>query len=645
VSDEPFEHDMFEADTELQPGASPDWLTVLAHASASHNTDSAQAAAQGTPDQLAVNRVADECRKVGPPSCDNEPAAVEEERQTGNEAAAVSHSADEAEREETWQARLEAVERQDDDYRALVFWLDFCGRGLPGYDDDLDDTMRIDLGEFSDDDERNATAAEILKGEIDAALSGFSALYRDLGLVRADNLGWVGCDGEPSGAPAFFLVHSANDVSINPDILAEFAERRITSQAVPGAVITVKVISNPINATIIFERAQAHGLLVGEWGQDHATPELAPAPGESREDWLGRVAMPAEDVRRTVGRRLRSGGNLDLFKAAGAAAGRVARLKPIQWVIPGLLPRGYVSLLVGTKQAGKSTLLGEMLAVISSESAAPRTLLGVQIEHRGSGVLVSGEDGLDFIASRNAYYELVHGPSDAFAFVTAELSWHQILTLIEQIDDVDLIGVDPMRAVMPGNEDSSEATSQFLDELNAMAQRKNCAIVLVHHLSKASVRSLSAMLPAVRGSGAITDRPRMVIGMIDRGSGVTEIGIIKHNIPPSEQLWGEVNVGRLFRRDKATLTLVPFEPSSERANLTVNDSSTLDAILAAVREQNARGQTLRRTGRSELFELRLPQLSGLSRSSIREGVNTLLAAGRLSDGADGLQALGSDCAS
>lgn len=566
---------------------------------------------------------------------------VEVERLAKEQAMAdARRAADDAEQEAAWQAREAAMEAQDEDYHALSFWLDFKGFDIPGYDEPLDDSMRIDLGELSDDEGHNARAERKLRNEISAALDELCALYLSMGLVRADNLGWLKCDGQPSGAPRFFLVHGAADETGHPELLAEFAERRIASQAVPGATLTFGVIAQPFNASALFERAQAHGLAAGEWCQDCATPEFAPRPDESREEWLVRVAMPAEEVHRNLARRKRSGGNLKLFKAAGAASGTTALDKPLMPIIPGLLYRGVLTALVGTKGAGKSTLLGEILAVTDSQCVTTRSLLGVEVTARGAGCLVSAEDRLNFVATRNSYYEPVHGDALGFAFDTAEEPWDDVVKTLYEIEkgSIDVLGIDPLRGVMPGDEDASGNVSKFLDDLNALAQYHDCAVIFVHHLSKGDVRSLSRMLPAVRGSGVITDRPRMVIGMIDRGAGITEIGIIKQNIPPSEKLWGEVNVGRLFRRDLTTLTLVPVEVSARFAERTA-PTTTIELIYEAVRDQNRLRLTLRRTGKSELYERKVPQLSAVSRSAIRDGVSALLASGRLADGPDGIQAV------
>ncbi|MFM5954210.1 MAG: AAA family ATPase [Novosphingobium sp.] len=553
-----------------------------------------------------------------------------------------AHDAAKAEREAANAAHWEAFDRPDADYLAHEIALDIRIDGVADDGNQLGEFADPTGWELTEDVSVNSGLVENLKSVVVAAIEPWVSQYRSLGLMRADLVDFSpgGTLGDGHTWPRYFLIHRADDASLSAATLADFSPVICELSSPSGASVMVSASTQPLNATMLFGAMQRGGGGVGIWGGED-TPDMDPAPGESRDAWLERVCLDRSTLERSLKAWARCGGNPRLFRAIGAASGRVAQERPIRWIVSGLIPRGYVTLLVGTKQAGKSTLLGELLAVVDSECQSTRSLLGTEIIERGTGALVSGEDGYDFIAARNSYYEPVHGEAQGFVFVTAEEPWPEVIKLLYEIPkgDIAVIGIDGLRAVMPGDEDSSGATSQFFDELNALAQHHNCAIVLIHHLSKSVVRSLSAMLPAVRGSGAITDRVRVAIGMIDRGSDITEIGIIKHNIPPSEDLWGEVNVGKLFRRDAATLTLVPLEPGGRAIPVGSSDAAA-DAVLVAVEYFNRTGVTLRRTGKHELFEQRPPQLAGVSRAMIREMVVAHLAAGRLTDGPDGIRAVG-----
>ena len=484
--------------------------------------------------------------------------------------------------------------------------------------------------EFVDDEAANDALLLQLLPQIVGAFSPWLSHYPDLGFIRADH----------GGEPTFYLVYRGGDEGTVAAKLGSIPETRIALGALPGAKLVVRSDAQPTCGALLFEQDWARFDLTSDWGGG-STLDRFPAPDESCAAWLARVAVPGPAISRAVDRWERAGGNLDLFGLFGSAGERAAGDRPIEWVIPGLVPRGYVTLLVGTKMAGKSTLLGEMLAVVDSECQTTRAVLGVEITARGVSGIVSGEDGDDFMNRRAEFYRSTHGQPRGLVIDTAVHPWPVALKLLRSTPQLDLIGIDPLRAMLSGDEDSSGSISPFFDDLNALARQKDCGVVLVHHLSKSVPRSLSTMLNAVRGSGAITDRPRVVIGMLDRGHGITEVGIIKQNLPPSEATWGAVNVGRLFRRDAETLTLVPVEAAGVASSVSADEGS-IGLVYGAICKENALGQVLRRTGKSELFERRLPQLAGMGRQGVREAVATLIASGRVTDGPDGLQARLSD---
>ena len=114
--------------------------------------------------------------------------------------------------------------------------------------------------------------------------------------------------------------------------------------------------------------------------------------------------------------------------------------------------------------------------------------------------------------------------------------------------------VDPARLYLRGDEDSSAAVDEFFAPLLVLASRRGCAVLIVHHLTKnADPATMRGIKAAVRGSSVWQDRPRVVVGLINRGSHSTA-GIAKHNIPPQITLIGETEL----RRDPETQKLVPI---------------------------------------------------------------------------------------
>ena len=143
------------------------------------------------------------------------------------------------------------------------------------------------------------------------------------------------------------------------------------------------------------------------------------------------------------------------------------------------------------------------------------------------------------------------------------------------------------------------------------------------------------MLPMARGSGVHTERPRLVWGMIDRGNGLIEIGPIK--ISAVGGIDWPLNEGRFFKRDPLTSTLRPLTDYSRNVSDAPRDF--FRPILEAVRRLNKEGTIVRRTGKSGLFEIRPPELAGISRASSLSTIAEMLERGDLTDGSGGLVAM------
>jgi len=208
------------------------------------------------------------------------------------------------------------------------------------------------------------------------------------------------------------------------------------------------------------------------------------------------------------------------------------------------------------------------------------------------------------------------------------------LEVLERTPKIDFLIVDPARRFLKGDEDASGPADDFYAELHRFARLKNCAVLVLHHLTKGSPRSLANMLPKVRGSTVHTDRPRLIWGIRDLGNDIVEIGPINTNLDREEIDW-PINSGRLFRRDPGTHILQPF---GDRSEPTDRPMDATEGVLAAVKRLNAENSIVRRSGKSGLFELRLPEVAGLSRSAILGAIGNLVTQGGLTEGEGGLVA-------
>lgn len=362
--------------------------------------------------------------------------------------------------------------------------------------------------------------------------------------------------------------------------------------------------------------------------------KLYPAEDETLADWIQRVGIPASEVKRQAALFERVGYDIELYDLADKP-----KDEEIQFVVPGLIPRGMVGLLIGGHQIGKSTLLDELCAKL--ECNLPGVMpefLGIPLTGGMTTVFLSGEDPISIFSQRRSTLAKTWGEGSGLVIDATTRSFSELLALIRRIPKIDLIVLDPARRFIVGDEDSSSNVSAFFQELVALAQEKNCAIMVVQHGKKGhQPRSLKEISP--RGSGVFLDRPRFVLGMFQNADGSIGIGLLKHNIPTGVPMW-ELGKARYFTRDPDTLSLEPIgaapAASHRAAPAVVQDDATLEAVWDAVARLNTQGETVQQTGKRELFQLNLPHLAGLSRATLRAATTKLVEIGRLEHGPTGL---------
>lgn len=252
--------------------------------------------------------------------------------------------------------------------------------------------------------------------------------------------------------------------------------------------------------------------------------------------------------------------------------------------------------------------------------------------------LICGEDSPSEVSERKLRHTKIWGIPRYFTMDGAESSFSDHLSSLELHPKLDLIIVDPVRKFLDGDEDSSSVVSAFYNRLENIARVKNSGVLVVHHLAKTrgQAKSLAQILPMVRGSGVHTDRPRLVIAIIDRGNGVVEIGPINSNLP-ADAMWLPVNQGQMYRRDPDTFTTSLIEVAGR---MPVDDGgigSAEQRVLAAIGEANAEGRVVRKSGKAGLFEGRVSELAGLSRGRVLDAIAVLIESGDVIDGSGGLQ--------
>lgn len=252
--------------------------------------------------------------------------------------------------------------------------------------------------------------------------------------------------------------------------------------------------------------------------------------------------------------------DVELFDATGPM--RKDADEMFEFLVPGLIPLGSVTLLAASGGTGKSSLAHQLciMAAIDYDPGeeAPRWLgqrLAIE-KCQGICIYFSGEDGPPIINARAAVFD-PKGRASRLMFQRTDFGEHknfaEHLRHLQKIPKVPLVVIDPARKYLAGDEEDSAAVSEFFEAIEEFAIKKHAAVVVVHHLQKnAYPKSAREVLDLLRGSQVFIDRPRVVIGMCRDGP-YTIIGLAKNNIPPN---LGMVTEERVFARDPKKLQLV-----------------------------------------------------------------------------------------
>jgi AAA domain len=162
---------------------------------------------------------------------------------------------------------------------------------------------------------------------------------------------------------------------------------------------------------------------------------------------------------------------------------------PQQLIVAGLIPRGVITLLLARKGVGKTNALLELAVAVAERKA---TWWDFQL-HPGDGfvVFLLGEGSIEEAEER------VRGMNGGQMPLLLRLQKFDEGTMIEQIIanlkkiKVDLLIVDPARKYYLGDEDGSDAVSQFFTNVEAFANQTKAGLVVSHHLKReANPRSI-----------------------------------------------------------------------------------------------------------------------------------------------------------
>jgi hypothetical protein len=274
--------------------------------------------------------------------------------------------------------------------------------------------------------------------------------------------------------------------------------------------------------------------------------------------------------------------DLHLFDRTGPM--RKGSEETFNFVVPGYIPKGAVTLLAAAGGTGKSSVAHHLCVLASMdwrEDEQPMWL-GQPVNKdscKGICIYFSGEDGPAIVNARNQLFDpegrALRLQFHRTEFQDRDMTFKDYLQGLQKMPEIGICVIDPARKFLNGNEDSSEAVSEFFEAIEEFAIRKQCAMIVVHHLQKgANPKSARDVLNELRGSQVFIDRPRAVIGMF-RDEKYTVVGLAKTNIPPS---LGMILDERIFVRNPKNLQLLwlPGEQGVRRDTLTPEELEQLE---------------------------------------------------------------------
>jgi len=185
--------------------------------------------------------------------------------------------------------------------------------------------------------------------------------------------------------------------------------------------------------------------------------------------------------------------------------------QPIEWLWRGRIPFGKITLLDGDPGVGKSLLALTIAACVSTGRPMPDSTFGWQ----GVVILITPEDSPeDTIKPRMEAVgcdpSQVHLLNTAISYDAKTLDVSERpFSLSQDLKDLEmaiirnnaiLVVIDPLMAVLGRNIDSSrdQNVREVLTPLAQLAERTNCAILIIRHLNKGNSANI-----LYRGSGSI----------------------------------------------------------------------------------------------------------------------------------------------
>ncbi len=165
--------------------------------------------------------------------------------------------------------------------------------------------------------------------------------------------------------------------------------------------------------------------------------------------------------------------------------------KPIEWLMPGYLPRAMFTLFGGFSGDGKSTICTDFAARFSVAGLSPD---GKRLPYANSLFLSAEEDPEYALKPRLALHRADHSRVYTMRGTTTgdgETAWINLKTDMPQIRAVviqygiDIIWIDPITSYLPGTDRNNEGNIRdSLSSLQSLMEETGVAVVGIAHIGK-----------------------------------------------------------------------------------------------------------------------------------------------------------------
>lgn len=216
-----------------------------------------------------------------------------------------------------------------------------------------------------------------------------------------------------------------------------------------------------------------------------------------------------------------------------------SKYKKVQWLWPGYIPRGLLTMLVAEQGKGKSlfALRGLVAPVLMGvpwpngvpcNSSPDSNVVWLECEASHSMLYDRAKEG------KLPMERILFPFSDPLECFSLENGDHlQRLKELILSEKVELVVLDAFSGCHTKKENDNQEMLGLMKKLASLAQETNVAIVVIHHVSKLTDNG-ALTLNSPRGASALTQYCRSVLALESPEDGVLSLNVVKSNfqMPP-----------------------------------------------------------------------------------------------------------------